>query len=79
MEMNQVDSVIYEGVSKYDDVPSEIYIETENEGYGSSERIPVEIIPIPSQAFSFAGKIMYHYRFQPNSILLELENSNNIK
>ena len=56
MEMNQVDSVIYEGISKYDDVPSEIYIETENEGYGSSERIPVEIIPIPSQAVSFAGK-----------------------
>ena len=56
MEMNQVDSVIYEGVSKYDDVPSEIYIETENEGYGSSERIPVEIIPIPSQSVSFAGK-----------------------
>ena len=28
----------------------------ENEGNGSSERIPVEIIPIPSQAVSFAGK-----------------------
>ena len=56
MDTNQIDSVIYEGLSKYDEVPNEVYIETENEGYGSSERIPVEIIPIPSKAFSFEGK-----------------------
>jgi hypothetical protein len=56
MEMKQIDSVIYQGTTKYDEVPSEIYIETENEEYGSSERIPVEIIPIPSKAFSFEGK-----------------------
>ena len=57
MEMEPAHSLIYSGDSVYESIPNEIYVETnEKGGIGTSELIPLEIIPLPIKMMSLGGE-----------------------
>ena len=56
MDMQPVQSLIYSGDSVYEPIPNEIYVETNGKGVGTSELIPLEVIPLPNKTISLGGE-----------------------
>ena len=57
MDMQPVDNLIYSGDSAYESIPNEIYVETiGDDGVGTSELIPIEIVPLPIKTISLGGE-----------------------